>query len=235
MRALTARALAMNDLRVKSTLGFAQVLALFGLAIFLAAGTFNYAEAWAFIAVFAGCGVVITLYLWKHDPKLLQRRISAGPSAEKGNSQKFIMLFANVGTLALLVVPGLDHRWHWSHVPIAIAVLGNCLIIAGGYLVFLVFRENSFASATIEIAEDQKVVSTGPYARMRHPMYTGVCFWLIGTPLALGSYWGLPAVIVMLPILAWRILNEERFLASHLPGYVRYQRRVRYRLIPLVW
>jgi len=228
--------MAVNDLRIKSIRGFAQVLIVFGVGIFLPAGTFNYFQAWVFIAVFAGYGAVITMYLWQHDPKLLERRISAGPTAEKGKSQKLIMLLANFGMVAaLLVIPGLDHRWRWSHVPTPISVLGYFLIIAGSYLVFLVFRENSFASATIEIAENQRVISTGPYSIVRHPMYTGVLFWLIGTPLALGSYWGLPAIIVMMPVLTWRIVDEERFLARHLAGYVEYQKMARYRLIPLIW
>ncbi|HZB91241.1 MAG TPA: isoprenylcysteine carboxylmethyltransferase family protein [Stellaceae bacterium] len=211
------------------------MLAIFGIALFLPAGTLKFFQAWVFLAIFAGCGAVITGYLWTHDPKLLERRMSAGPTAEKGKSQKLIMSLANFGMMALLVIPGLDHRWSWSHVPTAIAVFGDFLIIASGYLVFFVFRENSFASGTVEIAKDQRVISTGPYSIVRHPMYTGVVFWLIGTPLALGSYWGLPAIVVMMPVLAWRLLNEERFLAKHLPGYVEYQKTVRYRLIPFVW
>ena len=227
--------MAVNDLRIRSIRGFVQLLVIFGAALFLSAGTPNYLQAWVFIGVFAGCVAGITVYLWKHDPKLLERRISAGPTAERGKSQKLIMLLANIGMLALLVIPGLDNRWSWSHVPTPIAVLGNFLIVAGAYLVFLVFRENSFASATIEIAEDQRVVSTGPYSVVRHPMYTGALFWLIGTPLALGSYWGLAAIIAMMPVLAWRLVDEERFLARHLAGYVEYQKMVRYRLIPFIW
>jgi protein-S-isoprenylcysteine O-methyltransferase Ste14 len=224
-----------NDLRKKSLRGFVQVLVIFGLGIFLSAGTLDYLQAWIFIAVFAGCVAAITAYLWKHDPKLLERRISAGPTAEKGKSQKLIMLLANVGMMAILVIPGLDHRWSWSRVPTPIAVFGNLLIVVGGYLVFLVFRENSFASATVEIAEDQRVISTGPYSAVRHPMYAGAFFWLIGMPLALGSYWGLVPVIAMMPVLTWRLVDEERFLARRLAGYVEYQKRVRYRLIPFIW
>jgi protein-S-isoprenylcysteine O-methyltransferase Ste14 len=224
-----------NDLRIKSIRGFVQVLVIFGAGIFLAAGTADYFQAWAFIAVFAGCGAGITVYLWRHDPKLLERRISAGPTAETRQLQKLTMWLANVGVMAILVIPGLDHRWSWSHVPTAIAVFGDFLIVAGGYLVFLVFRENSFASATIEIAADQRVISTGPYSVVRHPMYAGVLLWLIGTPLALGSYWGLPAIIAMMPVLTWRLVDEERFLARRLPGYVEYQKMVRYRLIPFIW
>lgn len=225
----------MDDLRAKSICGFVQVLAVFGMGIFLPAGTFNYVQAWIFIAVFAVCGALITIYLWKHDPKLLERRISAGPTAEKGKSQKLIMLIANVGVMSLLIIPGLDHRWNWSHVPIAIAVSGDLLVVAGACFVLLVFRENSFASATIEVTEGQKVVTTGPYSIVRHPMYTGVLFWLVGMPLALGSYWALPAIIVLMPVLAWRIVDEERFLARHLPGYVGYQKESQYRLIPFIW
>ena len=211
------------------------MLVVFGAAIFLSAGTPNYVQAWVFIAIFAGCGAGITVYLWKYDPQLLERRESAGPAAETRKSQKLMMAFCNVGVMAILVIAGLDHRWNWSHVPTAMSVLGDILTVAGGCFVFLVFRTNSFASATIEIAEDQRVISTGPYSVVRHPMYTGVLVWLIGTPLALGSYWGLPIIVAMMPALAWRIVDEEGFLARRLSGYAEYQKMVRYRLVPFIW
>jgi len=108
-------------------------------------------------------------------------------------------------------------------------------VIAGFYVVFIVYKENTFASATIEIAKDQKVVSTGPYAIVRHPMYAGGLSLMIGTPLALGSYWGLLAFAAMSPFLVWRIFDEERFLARNLPGYTEYREKVRWRLIPKVF
>jgi len=114
-------------------------------------------------------------------------------------------------------------------------LLGDALVAIGFYLIFLVYRENTFTSATIEIAPDQTVISTGPYAIVRHPMYASASVYLIGTPLALGSRWGFVPVAIMIPFLIWRLFDEERFLAKSLPGYTQYQRRVRRRLIPFLW
>src|SRR5262249_24380875 len=140
-----------------------------------------------------------------------------------------------ISFILLLVVPALDYRFGWSDVPTSVVVAGEVLFAVGFYFIFLVYRENTFASATIEIAENQRVISSGPYAIVRHPMYASALLYLIGTPLALGSYWGLVPLAVMLPFLVWRLLDEERFLAKNLPGYTEYQATVRCRLIPLVW
>jgi protein-S-isoprenylcysteine O-methyltransferase Ste14 len=149
--------------------------------------------------------------------------------------QKIIMLFASIGFIASLVVPALDHRFMWSSVPRFAVIAGDLLTAVGFYLIFLVYKENSFTSATIEIGEDQRVVSTGPYAFVRHPMYAGGLLLFIGSPVALGSYWGLLAFVAALPALVWRLLDEERFLAKNLPGYVEYCAKVRWRLIPGVF
>jgi protein-S-isoprenylcysteine O-methyltransferase Ste14 len=132
-------------------------------------------------------------------------------------------------------VPALDHRFGWSSVPLYLEIVGSVLTALGFFITFLVFRVNTFTSATVEIAENQKVISTGPYALVRHPMYFGGLLIFIGTPLALGSYWGLFAVVAALPALIWRLLDEEKLLATSLPGYTEYKQRVRYRLVPLVW
>ena len=171
----------------------------------------------------------------RRDTALLERRMRGGPLAEKRPAQKRIMVFTSIGFLALLVVPALDYRCGWSVVPLAGVIAGNAFVAIGFFVIFLAYRENTFTAATIQIAEGQKVVSTGPYAFVRHPMYAGGALYLLGTPLALGSYWGFAAVAAMLPFLIWRLLDEERFLAADLPGYAEYQRQVRYRLIPFVW
>src|SRR5262249_43982200 len=152
-----------------------------------------------------------------------------GPTAERRPAQKVIMLGTSIGFVALLVVPARDHRFGWSAVPPGVVAAGNALVALGFYLISRVYRENPFTSATIEIAPDQRVISTGPYAIVRHPMYASGFLYLVGTPLALGSYWGLVVVAAMMPFLIWRLLDEERFLAGNLPGYAEYQRRVRYR------
>jgi protein-S-isoprenylcysteine O-methyltransferase Ste14 len=225
----------MTNLKTRAVLGLVLLAIVMGLLLFLPAGTARYWQAWGYLAVFFGASFLITLYLVKKDPALLRRRLRGGPTAEKENTQKIIMLFASIGFIASLVVPALDHRFMWSSVPRFAVIAGDLLTAVGFYLIFLVYKENSFTSATIEIGEDQRVVSTGPYAFVRHPMYAGGLLLFIGTPLALGSYWGLLAFVVSLPALIWRLLDEEKFLAQHLPGYVEYGAKVRWRLIPGVF
>lgn len=203
--------------------------------ILLPAGSLSYWQAWVYLAVFFLVSMLITLYLIKNDPALLERRMRGGPTAEARPSQKIIMLFLSVGFIALIVVPALDHRYGWSQLPSMVSIVGNVLVVIGFYLIALVYRENTFTAATIQIAEDQKVISTGPYAIVRHPMYGSALLYLLGTPLALGSYWGVLVFLAIIPFLIWRILDEEQALAKDLPGYTEYQRRVRYRLLPMIW
>jgi protein-S-isoprenylcysteine O-methyltransferase Ste14 len=206
-----------------------------GVGIFVPAWTLRYWQAWVFIAVYLGCTALITLYLWRNDRGLLERRLSAGPTAEKRVAQQVIMWFASLGFIALVALSALDHRLGWTQVPFGVVLLGDILIVVGFSLEFLVFRANSFSSATVEVAKEQRVVSTGPYAIVRHPMYAGGLLLLLGTPLALGSYWGLVALAAMLPVFLWRIFDEEKFLAKSLPGYREYRTKVRFRLIPGVF
>jgi protein-S-isoprenylcysteine O-methyltransferase Ste14 len=188
-----------------------------------------------YLSIFTGASALTTLYLMGMDPALLARRMRGGPTAEKRPAQKVIMLCTSLAFIALLVVPALDHRFAWSTVPCGGVVAGDVLVAVGFSLILVVYRANTFTSATVEIFESQKVISTGPYAIVRHPMYAGGFLYLLGTPLALGSYWGLVPFAGMLPFLIWRLLDEERFLATHLPGYTDYQKRVRCRLVPFVW
>ena len=223
----------MNKLKLKAGLGFLFLAVAMGLLLFVPARTIDYWQAWVFLAVYFTGSLFVSLYLMKQDPALLQRRMRGGPTAEKQKEQKLIMLVASLGFIALLVVPALDHRRQWSHVPVI--VLGDILVALWWLVVFIVFRENSFASATIEVAEGQTVVSTGPYAILRHPMYASGLLLVVGMPLALGSYWGLLPIGAMMPVLLWRLFDEERFLARKLPGYREYCARVRWRLIPGVF
>jgi protein-S-isoprenylcysteine O-methyltransferase Ste14 len=206
-----------------------------GLLLFVPAGTIHYWQAWVYVGIYFTASFSITLYLAKHDPALLQRRMRGGPAAEKRKSQRAAMLLATIGFIAAMVVPALDHRFRWSSVPIFAVVLGDILTALWFCVAFLVFRENTFSAATVQIAEGQTVISTGPYAIVRHPMYAGGLFSFIGTSLALGSWWGMLALLVVLPALVWRLVDEEKFLQANLPGYAEYSRRVRYRLIPGVF
>ena len=198
------------------------------------AGTLFYWQAWAFIVVFTISTNAIGVYLLLKDPALLQRRLQFGPAAERG-AQKIISSLSIVGFLGVMVFCALDYRFGWSQVPPAVSLLGNVLVALGLFIDLLVFRENTFGASNIRVEQGQTVVSTGPYAIMRHPMYAGVLVMAVGVPLALGSWWGLVPVVLLALAIIWRLLDEEKFLAGNLPGYSEYQEQVRYRLVPLVW
>jgi protein-S-isoprenylcysteine O-methyltransferase Ste14 len=227
--------MAMKHLNVKAWLALAALAVVMGLLVFASAGTVSYWQGWVYLAIFFGASALTTRYLIRTDPALLERRMSGGPTAEKRPIQKFIMLAASVSFIALLVVPALAFRLQGTTMTAVVSLIGNLLVAIGFYCIFLVYRENTFTSATIELAPDQKVISTGPYAIVRHPMYASASLYIMGTPLALGSLWGFVPVFVMVPFLVWRMFDEERFLAQHLAGYRDYQKRVRHRLIPFVW
>jgi protein-S-isoprenylcysteine O-methyltransferase Ste14 len=218
--------------RAKIWLGLVLIPIVMGLLLFVPAGTTDYWQAWVLLAVFVGAWFVLALYLTKQDPALLERRLSGGPTAEKEKPQRIVMLVQSVGFVALLVVPALDHRFQWSRVPLLLVFAGDILIALGFYVILLVFKENTFASATIEVTVDQKVISTGLYAVVRHPMYAGSMLYVLGMPLALGSYWGLLVIAATTPVGIWRLIHEEQFLSKNLPGYIEYCAKVRWRMIP---
>ena len=215
--------------------GLAILLLVMASLVFAGAGTLRYWQAWTFLAVYFAASLAITFYLIRKDPALLARRMSGGPFAEKEPVQRLIMSGTSLGFIGLLVLPAVDHRLGWSDLPGWAAIAGDVIMLLGWLGIYFVFRENSFASATIESAADQRVISTGPYARVRHPMYAAALVMLLGMPLALGSSWGVLLVLALVPLLIWRLVDEERFLVNHLPGYREYQGRVRYRLLPLIW
>ena len=159
----------------------------------------------------------------------------AGPTAEPEPAQKRIMSLAMAGFVLLLVLPGLDRRYGWSQVPDGLALLGEALVLLGFLVFFLVVRVNRYSAATVRVEQDQQVVSTGPYAVVRHPMYSGAALMMIGTPISLGSWWGLPASLALTVAIIWRLFEEERTLARDLDGYSAYLRKVRWRLIPGVF
>lgn len=210
-------------------------LLVLGLITFLPAGTLAYWRGWAFILIFMISTNIIGLYLALKNPVLLERRMKAGPGAEPRPLQKALITLAFIGAIALVIFSALDFRFGWSHVPAWVSVLGNVLVAAGFMIDLRVFRENTYGASTIQTMENQQVISTGPYALVRHPMYVGVLVLIVGVPLALGSYWGLLFLLLNLPILILRILDEEQMLRADLEGYVDYTQRVRYRLVPHLW
>ena len=171
-----------KDLNQKAFGGLLFLLLVMATLLFFPAWTVGYWQAWVFLAVFGASALAITLYLMKNDPKLLERRVSAGPAAEKDWSQKIIQTTASIGFAAMLVVSALDHRFAWTPVPLSVSLAGEVLVAFGFLIVFLVYKENTFASATIELAPEQKVISTGPYKLVRHPMYMGASLLLVGIP-----------------------------------------------------
>ncbi len=203
--------------------------------LFLPAGTFDFPQAWIYWGLFTVYLVVGTAWWIRIDPDFLERRLNVGPKAEKVQAEK-ILAGLLLGYLCLwLTIPGFDRRFHWSDVPLVAAIIGFVFSILGIAFVVYTANYNRYMAATITVEENQPVVSTGPYAWVRHPMYTGtlVCFFF--TPLALGSWWGMPATLPMLLILVFRIFDEERYLREHLPGYVDYCKRVRWRLLPFIF
>jgi protein-S-isoprenylcysteine O-methyltransferase Ste14 len=191
-------------------------LLFFAVVIFWPAGTFDYWQGWLFLGTFVASTLSFTVYMAVYDRPLLERRMKAGPQHEREWSQKIIVSLIYFTFLACLV-------------------LGNVVILLFFWFIFWVTRVNSFAASTIRVEKDQRVIDTGPYASVRHPMYAGAIWLFVGMPLALGSWWPIGLIVLVMPVLVWRLLDEERILQRDLPGYSEYMRRVRFRLVPFVW
>jgi protein-S-isoprenylcysteine O-methyltransferase Ste14 len=225
----------MKNLTGQAFLGLVQLVVLLAILLFLPGWSFNYWQAWVFLMVFSISVFLITFYFLKKDPSLIQSRLKVGPVAEQQKSQKIIQALASLFFILPFITASIDHRLGWSRVPVLLVILGDVLVALGLYIVFLVFRANTFTSATIEVKDEQKVISTGPYAVIRHPMYSGAFIMLLGIPLALGSWWAFVFVFLLFAAIVWRLLEEEKFLAKNLSGYISYRQKVRYRLIPFIW
>jgi len=215
-------------------LGLVELVVL-GLMLFVPAGTFNYWQAWLFLAVVVLSTWIRSIYLLRKHPVALQRRMRGGPTAETRMAQKVIIAGLYLSLAAMVVVSALDHRFGWSPVPTAICLVGAVLVAVGLEVIALVVIQNSYAAATVQVEAGQTVVSTGMYGLVRHPMYTGNVIMMVGIPLALGSYWGLVFVVPGLIVLASRIRDEEKLLQKELDGYREYTQKVRYRLVPCMW
>jgi protein-S-isoprenylcysteine O-methyltransferase Ste14 len=220
---------------VQATTSSAISFALIMLAIFWPAGTFDYWQAWVFLGVFVVLAVIYTIYMGVTNPAALRRRMNAGPSHETRPVQKVVSTGVGLTFFALLVAAGFDHRFDWSTVPPPLVFVGNVLVVIGLGIAMLVVVQNSYAAANITVEADQPVVSTGLYGLVRHPMYFGSLIMMVGTSLALGSYWGLVMVAVMAMLFAIRIVDEEKALTDGLSGYREYTRKVHSRLVPHVW
>ena len=198
----------------------------------LPAGTLNYWEVYVYFGILIVPMLFVLMYFLGKDPRFLERR-SRG--AEKVKEQKLIQLINLPVFMAAFIIPGLDKRFGWSDIPVEVIIITDIVILLGYLIIFIVFRENSYASRIIEIDKEQKVISTGLYSIIRHPMYLGVLIMYLPTPLALGSYWGLIPMGLLPVALVFRILNEEKVLSENLEGYKDYCRKTKYRLIPYIW
>ena len=192
----------------------------------------QYWQGWVYYGVITVPAFIVMVYLCRHDPALLMRRLK---SREKDKSQRLLVGLLKYISLAGLVVVGLDYRFQWSHVPAGITITADIFAFLGYMIIFLVFRENTYASRTLNVEEGQKVISTGPYAIVRHPMYSGASLFYLVTPLALGSFWAVILFTLLPLLLVFRILREEKMLCKELPGYLEYCQKTRYRLIPFIW
>jgi protein-S-isoprenylcysteine O-methyltransferase Ste14 len=224
-----------RSITTQALIGLTALSVLLWLALFVPAWTINYWQAWNYWLAFVVSITIISAYFLKKDLNLIASRLKVGPTAEEKGSQKITQSMITVFFILLLLVPSIDHHFRWSNSPSFLSILADFFVVLGLFLIFLVFRENTYTSVLIEVNEDQKVVSTGPYGVVRHPMYSGALLMLLFTPLALGSFWGLLAFPPILLAIAVRLSKEEGFLDKNLTGYKEYRQKVRHGLIPFIW
>jgi protein-S-isoprenylcysteine O-methyltransferase Ste14 len=219
-------------IKKRALLLFPAAFAAISLMFFLTAGTLDYWQGWVYLAILFIPVIFVVAYFLKNDPEFLERRMKL---KEKQAKQQLVVKLSGIIFLIGFLLPGFDRRFGWSSVPPELVIAADVVVFLGYLFIFLVFRENSFAGRTIEVVKGQKVISTGPYSIIRHPMYLGTIFMWAATPIALGSYWAFPVFLLVAPLLILRIQNEEEVLRRELPGYTEYCKKTRYRLLPFVW
>lgn len=219
-------------IRRKAILAFFAALVVLSAMFFIPAGTFNFWQAWVYLAIILGCMIYIASYLIKYHPDLMERRMRF---KEREKEQSLIIKLSYIPFIFAYVLPGFDRRFGWSDMPVWVAIVGNLFVFVGYILIFNVFKQNAYASRIIETSEEQQVISTGLYGLVRHPMYLGNCMMYILSPIALGSWWAVIPALFILPVIVMRIRNEEKVLAKDLPGYTEYLQKVKYRILPGVW
>ena len=220
------------SLKSRLALRFLLALGVLGALLFIPAGSLRFWQGWAYIAISFVPGLFAFTYFYKHDLQLIERRMQF---KEKMREQKRIMTFVYIAWLVAFVLPGLDHRFGWSHQPLWITIFSQAVVFGGFATTLWVAKVNRFAARTIQVEPGQEVISSGPYRIVRHPMYLGACAMWLFTPLALGSYFTFPAFLLLIPLIVLRLLNEEKVLRQELPGYAEYCEHTRFRLVPFIW
>ena len=211
---------------------FAIALVVLPLFFFVPAGTVRYWEAWVYLAILLIPVFFAMRYLLRHDPAFLERRMRM---REREKPQRLVIALSFLWFFLVFILPGLDQRFGWSDVPVAVVLAADLLVLLGYGVILRVFRENRYASRVVEVTEGQPVIQTRPYAIIRHPMYLGAATMYLATPVALGSWWALCPHCSSCRSWSRRIVNEEKVLAENLPGYRAYMQKTRYRLIPGIW
>jgi protein-S-isoprenylcysteine O-methyltransferase Ste14 len=224
-----------NRLSKQALAGVARMQIALALMLFVSAWTLAYWQAWVYWSLSTVAAFATALYFLEHDPALMARRLEVGAHAESRRSQKMIQGIAGVLFGAVFVVAGLAHRVHGATLPVPAVLVADALVLAGLALTFVVYKTNTYTAATVTVEAGQRVVTTGPYAVVRHPMYAASLVWFLATPFALGAPWALVPAVLLSASLVVRLLDEERHLRESLPGYDAYCRDVRWRLIPGVW
>ncbi|MBN1415467.1 MAG: isoprenylcysteine carboxylmethyltransferase family protein [Bacteroidales bacterium] len=222
----------MKFLITKIIMRFSLVPIVIGLLILIPSGTFWFWQVYLYLTILLVPMIFVLFYFLKNDPMFLERRTRA---KEKEKEQIIIQVIFSFIFLSGFVIPGMDKRFGWSHVPVLVVITADVVILLGYLLIFAVFKQNSYASRVVEVEKDQKVISTGLYGIVRHPMYIGVIIMFVPSPIALGSYWGMIPMTTIPLALVLRIINEEKVLRKELPGYKDYCQKTKYRLIPYVW
>jgi protein-S-isoprenylcysteine O-methyltransferase Ste14 len=222
----------MRQLIIKSLTRFISGILIISALLFVPAGSIEFWNAWIFMGVLFIPMLFVIVYLIFRDPELLFKRLNTN---EKEKTQKKVVLLTSIIFLSAFIISGLDYRFHWSTIPFQIVILSAIIVLIGYILFFIVMRQNSYASRVVEIQEKQKVIDTGLYRIVRHPMYSGAILIFMFMPLVLGSFYALIPLIIFPFQMRTRMKNEEQLLENELDGYIEYKKKIKYKIIPFVW